>query len=230
MTARHYQRRGGAAWERGANARERGLIRAYNGWSASTKRMLQSAATRGISVVGIRALMTTQVALLETILLERAANLILAASRQVLKKRKLTDVPAVQGIILSRVQKTRQLISNSLIPAIGTHFDEALALGIPQQKAALDAVFAVPRSRVGSYVGGYWVMIFEVQRALGKERERERAVEGQNPERVRWNLDPLAQHCTTGDGRLGCDTLEGIYPNWDALPTVPAGEVRCLGN
>lgn len=51
-----------------------------------------------------------------------------------------------------------------------------------------------------------------------------------NPRKVRWILDPAAEHCQDSAHGFGCIGLEGEYASWDALPTVPAGEVTCLGN
>ena len=73
-------------------------------------------------------------------------------------------------------------------------------------------------------------MIFETQKALGTEKEHELALEGLAPERIRWVLDPNADHCEDSAGHYGCPGLAGEYDSWNDLPTVPAGQVTCRGN
>ena len=60
------------------------------------------------------------------------------------------------------------------------------------------------------------------------DKEREEA--GKKPRRVRWVLDPAAEHCKKSEFHYGCPELAGEYESWDHMPTVPAGDVSCLGN
>ena len=99
--------------------------------------------------------------------------------------------------------------------------------------AAIRDALLKPRAQVGGYSGGAVVATFETQRAAGMEENAEREARGEKPIPVRWVLDPQAEHCEDDRrrGTFGCPSLAREYPGgWATLPTVPAGNVSCLGN
>jgi len=58
-----------------------------------------------------------------------------------------------------------------------------------------------------------------------------KAQPGNQGKKVRWILDPaVPTHCEASANRHGCIDLAKTYDSWDDLPTLPAGEVTCIGN
>ncbi len=86
------------------------------------------------------------------------------------------------------------------------------------------------KGRVDGYVGEVWRGCFEGAGIWQADQNVQRAAQGLPSQRVKWQLDPDAQHCKAADGRHGCEQLAGVYDQWDDMPTVPAGDVTCLGN
>jgi hypothetical protein len=141
--------------------------------------------------------------------------------------RTLRDLPSVRGTTLALLANNAQLIHDGLIPGIQVNLNEQLLQGAATSKATLLESFGNLSHRPASYAGGAWVAIFEAQKMAGWEQEKQTGEQ----QRVRWNLDPNAAHCTPGEpGYYGCTELEGVYDSWQALPTVPAGRTRCRGN
>uniref|UniRef100_A0A6M3JA74 Putative ligase n=1 Tax=viral metagenome TaxID=1070528 RepID=A0A6M3JA74_9ZZZZ len=138
-------------------------------------------------------------------------------------------------LVDKQVQENNKFVDGSLIPRmrekIASHLNDLEA----QHQYELDSggflgLLQSMRSEPPAYAGAFWAAIF-LGAGLSMIREdRQREEEGQEPRRVRWVLDPAAEHCNDSAHGHGCLGLAGVYSSWEDMPTVPAGEVTCLGN
>ena len=78
--------------------------------------------------------------------------------------------------------------------------------------------------------GGYWALGFQGAGDKLGLIDKNRDDAGQPKIKIKWVLDPGAEHCEASSGHYGCPDLAGEYDSWDDLPTVPAGDVSCRGN
>lgn len=148
-----------------------------------------------------------------------------------------SDAPRVAGAVIGLQVQNRQFLQDRLAPQLGQHLDKAVAAAFqaepegPSRRTLADAFGAFATS-VTPYAGAVVATIFELQRVASGMEDSERHVTGQPPVRVRWLLDPTAEHCADDPRRntFGCPGLAGEYQAWSLLPTVPAGHVSCLGN
>ena len=215
-------------WERATNAQQRKLVRAYDSWAVATRRELSIASARLASPAELQAIVARRLPLLEKAMLEITGRGIIGAANLVAGRGQMPL--GIQALIVRQAAENAKLVSQSLIPHIQNQLNESINRGAMSDPKALRESFVSLRNRPAQYAGGYWTMIFETERELGRADERQRATQGEAPRPVRWVLDPLAEHCEGGPGFYGCRELAGEYPNWDALPTVPAGQVQCRGN
>lgn len=215
-------------WERMTNRQQRRLTKTYDEWSARTRRALRKLALSGGTIqeqnrLFERALRELEIRLKEVY--DRGIDIaknVSAGSR--------SEIPELLDLAEKKKIEGNMVIASSLISAISAKIIAGLAKGVATSSKALSDVFISARSLPPQFAGGAWVMIFDTQKTLGKKREKERRDDGKEPERIRWVLDPLAEHCEHSAGYYGCPELAGEYPNWDSLPTVPAGQVTCRGN
>ncbi|MDD4985172.1 MAG: hypothetical protein PHQ43_05200 [Dehalococcoidales bacterium] len=215
-------------WEQATNRQQRRLTRTYDEWSTKTRKKLVEIARSGGTI-------QEQSQYLDRALRELELKLKEVYDRGIDIAKNLSggtrsDIPELQSLAESRKQEGNNMIAAALIPAMSAKLTADLARGIATNPAALKAAFNTTRSMPPQYSGGFWVMIFDTQKTLGRQKERERAKQGLKPEKVRWVLDSHAQHCQHSPGFYGCPELAGEYKNWDSLPTVPAGQVTCRGN
>lgn len=140
-------------------------------------------------------------------------------------------------LIAERVKSNDEYINDSLLPDIKAkimaHMDEQAHFARRDYQFDLPALlgaFATMRVRVGSYSGQAWYGIFAGAMLQGRRETASDKAEGRPPKRVRWVLDPTAQHCTERPGYFGCPDLAHEYPSWDDLATVPGGQVACIMN
>jgi len=222
------QRQSSGDWEQATNRQQRRLTRAFDAWSAQTRRDLTDAASRGFPI-------PRQSAILESAMSELEAKLAAvlkvgskAATRISAGKR--AELPGVQRVVEQHDRETALLLATALIPVIYTRLMPDIARGLASDPRALQTAFGAVRAAPGQYAGRAWVLIFETQQELGRTREAERRAQGLVAERVRWVLDPRADHCVDSPGHYGCPTLAGEYASWNDLPTVPAGLTTCRGN
>lgn len=153
---------------------------------------------------------------------------IIGATSQVLRGQRMGPTPGVLSTQNRAIQGSLTMVRTALIPHIQAGILADIKLSVDTN--ALWQSFVAMRSRVAQYAGGYWVMIFEVEKEIGQEKDRELVRQGLPPEPVRWVLDPEAEHCKPSAGFYGCPELAGEYPGgWYTLPTVPAGQVTCRG-
>ena len=222
------QRQGSGDWEQLTNRQQRRITRLYDEWSAKTRASLRQMALRGETIA-------TQQSFLERSLreFERKMEQVYERGIEIAKNAAAgsrKDRPAIQRLTEQKKEEGNRMIEDNLIPLMSANLTLAIAAGIAVDSRQLRDAFASTRSMAPAYAGGAWVMIFDTQKELGLERETERRLEGLKPERIRWVLDPRAEHCQDSPGYHGCPNMAGEYPNWNALPTVPAGQVTCRGN
>lgn len=222
------QRLGSGNWEEATNRQQRRLVRAYDEWSREVRKALTSAAQRGASI-------PEQSAILDRSLKQLEAKLSQVVSRGIEIAKNLSagsrsDLPEVEKLARDKISESQKLVALSLIPAIVSRIIPDIARGMASDPQLLQTAFVGARTMPAQYSGGFWVMIFDTQRTLGKKRELERISQGLDIEPIRWVLDPHAEHCKDSTGFSGCLNLAKEYPNWEALLTVPAGDVTCRGN
>ena len=220
-------RSGSAPFERTANATQRRLVAAYTRWSILVRRELFAISERGGPPTALSAHLRTRLPLLQTEL-QAIMQAGVQAATNVSVGRKLARTPAAQNIQRSLNASNFNLIQTSLIPDI----QFGLTISFETATVPIDAIFlansfAVFTARVSQFAGGAWVAIFEVQRRVGQELEKESG----DIRPVRWNLNPEAEHCIDSATHHGCPGLAHTYDGgWDELITVPAGQVTCRGN
>jgi len=140
-----------------------------------------------------------------------------------------------EKLLEKQVEQNSKFVDESLIPRIRekivAHLDELKE----KHQYQLDAVgllglLVSMRSEPVGFAGAFWSGIF-IGAGLNRQREdKKRIEEGMKPRRVRWVLDPAAEHCQKSAHGHGCPDLAGEYESWEDMPTVPAGSVTCLGN
>lgn len=215
-------------WEQMANAQQKKLVRVYNTWSAGIRRKLVNAAKRGEPV-------SAQIALLERNLPTLQGDLLESINAGTTKAIRASagsrfNTPEVTRELSRQIAENDKMVKTALLPRMHEKLIEVVALGKAQNPKMLQASFLPLQSAAASYAGAAWLAIFTVQQVLGKVRERERIADGEPIEKVRWVLDPRAEHCKASPGYYGCPELAKEYASWSSLPTVPAGQVTCRGN
>ena len=138
-------------------------------------------------------------------------------------------------LVSKQVETNNKFVDESLIPRIRekivSHLDELEKQHQYQlDEIALLGLLTSMRTEPTGYAGAFWSAIF-LGAGLGRGSEdRTRVAAGAKPRRVRWVLDPAAEHCKKSEFHYGCPDLAGEYDSWASMPTVPAGSVSCLGN
>ena len=219
------------AWERGANAQQQRLVETYDVWATFVYQQMAALVQQGGKQGDLESLLERSLPQLELSLSSVIEQGTISATNRVLKETGISPTPGVLSIQTRSILEGTQMVRTALVP----HIRESLLLdirrGVASDLNTLWQSFVALRNRIAQYAGGYWVMIFEVEKELGRGKERELARQGLLPEPVRWVLDPEAEHCESSAGFYGCLDLAGEYPGgWDTLPTVPAGQVTCRGN
>lgn len=222
------QRLSPGEWEQMTNRQQRRLTKVYDTWSAKTRRALVNLARSGGTTQEQYVLFERATRELEIKLKEVYEKGIDIAKNAAAGSRK--DLPEVKALADDRKRLGALTIASALIPTLTTKLIADIARGAASNAKQLANAFLGTRNLAPQFAGGAWVMIFETQKVVGKNKEKERAARGLKPEKIRWVLDPRADHCEPNAGFFGCPQLAGEYENWDALPTVPAGQVSCRGN
>lgn len=216
-------------WERATNAQQKRLVRAYDQWAIGLRKELTGAVNRLATEADQLAILERRLGALERVLLTVTRQGVVGASNLVLRGRRPT--PATLLAAQKQMAANNQLVIGSLMPSMRQSLQESIRRGAALDKKALKLATDALRSRPAQYAGGYWVMIFQTQQALGIDREAERRAKGEAIEKVRWVLDRLADHCEDSPGFHGCAGLAGEYKGgWNTLKTVPGGQVTCRGN
>ena len=222
------QRQSSGAWEQLTNRQQRRITRAFDEWSAKARRILNNLAKDGATIEDQRRALDKSLRAFERTMIQiytRGIDIVKNASAG--SKR---DLPEIIRLADTKKREGERMITQNLIPLIAAGLLPAITAGAAFDSASLRNEFLSVRSMPAQYAGGAWVMIFETQRTLGYAREAERLAQGLPIEKVRWVLDPHAEHCEDSAGYHGCINLAGEYNSWRSLPTVPAGQVTCRGN
>jgi hypothetical protein len=221
-------RQSSGAWEQITNRQTRRIARAYDEWSAHTRRILHDSAKTGGTVIEQQHLLEKAFRAFERQMIQIYNRGIDIAKNASAGNKK--DSPEVTRLADTKKDEGDRMITQNLIPLMAEKLMPAIIAGIAFESSQLHDAFLSTRSMAPTYSGGAWVMIFETQRELGYARETERIKQGLPIEKVRWVLDPRAEHCNDSPGYHGCINLAGEYASWHDLPTVPAGQVTCRGN
>ena len=223
-------------YERFVNGYQRSLVETYDTWSRETARLValgdKTLAMMNETVVGRLDQLSADLKVLGRQRISEAAGLgmgdVLGRHAQRLE---------VQTVISELIRANDDYIDNALIPSIRERALKGVPDAVPLPSAArrevLSTALATRRARVAQGAGGAVTAIFEPQMAAGKVENAERRQRGEAAIPVRWVLDAGAEHCADDStrGTFGCPNLARVYANgWDELPTVPAGNVSCLGN
>ena len=213
---------------RAVNAQQHRLVRAYDTWAAGVKRDMDAALKRWATPGQLKLILENHLPELEAVMLDATHQGIQTVERLVVGRAKPS--PRVLAARDAHLLKNDGLVSTALVPFIGERLAAALVgPGILDSRAVLGAL-AAQRAYPAQYAGGFWAMVFETKQAQGLDLDEEQRRLGLPPVKVRWVLDPQAEHCQASPGFYGCPDIAGEYPSWGNLPTVPAGQVTCRGN
>ncbi len=152
--------------------------------------------------------------------------------------------PEALRLMADAVEQNDKFITESLLPDVRerTLRDLSKVLWEPVTMASGTHLYAdvtgalvlgvleVLRGRVATYAGAMWAAGFQGAGIWIKDSDAGRSLQGYKPHRVKWQLDPNANHCKKSAYHHGCEQCAGTYDSWSELPTVPAGDVTCLGN
>jgi len=216
-------RRGRGRMEQATNAYQGALLDVYDSWATATAKTLQQATDPG-------AVMDTE--------LPKLAEALKQAGRKGIREavtmglRGAEPGPEALSLMASEITANEIVIDEKLIPDIKQRLQGFIVdnAGQPFDEKALKGTLDSQRSKPAMGAGGFWVAIFRGGAISVAEEDKQRQAEGKQKLRVRWVLDPDAEHCVTSPGFFGCPDLVGEYDSWDAMPTVPAGQVTCRGN
>ena len=212
---------------RATNAQQKKLVRAYDTWAAGVKRDMDAALKRWARPVQLKAILDSHLPELEAAMLDTTHQGVQTAEKVVIGRGQPS--PRVLAARNLHLRKNDELVTAALVPFIGARLVAALTgPGVVDSRAVAGAL-AAQRAYPAQYAGGFWAMIFETKRAQGLDVDEEQRRLGLPPVKVKWRLDPQAEHCQASPSFYGCPDLAGEYESWGHLPTVPAGEVTCRG-
>ena len=217
--------------EKATNEFQGKLVRLYDSWAKDARMAIVKAEKAGKHGDELEAVVDEQ--------LEDLAGMMKALLRQGIMQGAqlgLGDEQADSEVfreVADKIDENDGFIDDSFIPAIReklmSHLNEA-TVTFQLDELALAGVLTAMRTRAGGFSGTFWGAVFLGAGTKRKRDDADRQAEGETPRRVRWVLDPSADHCLDSAGFFGCEGLEGVYDSWDAMPTQPAGQVTCRGN
>lgn len=218
------QRSGGGDYETTTNSTQRGLLRIYDQWAVGTRNLIVSAQERGIQPQGFSRIVQGRLATLETGIatsltqsIQRAAIVALGTG---------TRSPRTIAALTTLTSQANNAVRTGLITRVRDSLNTKFANSANFDRSSLKTMFDANRGPVASLSGFAWTTVFSVLVTAARDQED---ATGQNI-RVRWLLNDIADHCAASPGRHACPELAGIYDSWAELPTVPAGNVTCIGN
>jgi len=226
----------GGIYERFTNEYQRDLVAAYDKWAAETSRLMNlPGKTLGEAELTLNRRLPVLEADLKSLARTRVGEATNLGLGEALGKR--VAHPEVQTTVSRILKETDDDIATKIIPGVRERFSQTSPLmrdmAPDARKSMIDDLFAGRRSRIAQSAGQAQVAIFETQRVAGKVENQERRRLGQPLIKVRWVLDDRAHHCESDNSRatFGCPDLAREYSDgWESMPTVPAGNVSCLGN
>ncbi len=223
-------------WDAFLNDYQAELVDHYDIWSRDTTRILARQKGSGATAVALRRTLAGRIQNLEVDLMGLGRQRLFEAGMRGLGDRfaHRADTVSVQQTISQLQARNDTFLVESLMPDVRRAFAGTLAEpDVGALRTALGEATKPFRARVAGYSGGATVAVFETQKRAGIDENVERVSRGEAPIAVRWVLDPGAEHCEDDPSRgtFGCPGLAGVYAEgFESLPTVPAGNVSCLGN
>jgi hypothetical protein len=219
--------------ERETNKYQAELLAVYDRWSTALRREIVKGDQGGLSPPELIGIVDANIGVL--------AERLKAVGRKGIKEAVMLGMKGAEPdaealrLIADRVEQNERYIDDSLIPGVRQKLIDHITESSQVQRFALDEIaltgaLTALRVRTSGYSGAYWSAIFEGAALVGKRDDAERRDRGEKPRPVKWVLDPNSEHCQPSPGFYGCEELAGEYESWDAMPTVPAGQVTCRGN
>jgi hypothetical protein len=218
-------RGGGGRYEDVTNDLQKRLLGIYDRWAIETRKQILESQDRQHTVSTFDRIIAGRLHELESNLIKAQELGIDAAMQVALAVGDMQSV-LVQTAINKLKQNAITGIRDSLIENIRTRLSNKITQAEQFDRSSLKDMFDSARFQIASGSGLVWNGIFLALHAAGRERERRAGL----PQRVRWVLNDLAEHCSESPGRFGCPSQAGIYDSWSELETVPAGLVTCRGN
>jgi len=204
------------------NKQQGKLIGIYNSWSKVTKKLVDAAHDSSVSHEGIESLINRRLEeLTKALKYESYKGIVKGVLEGTGYKRVAPADKAVVGRLLGQQYN---VIDMKFKPYILKKLMDKMDVAYKPKKVKLQLettiAFDAMKPLVGGLVGTTWQAIFRGAQNQGKRGE----LLGNKPQGVTWQLDPGAEHCDS------CLEYEGHYDSWDALPTVPGGDVDCQGS
>ena len=217
--------RGSGRLDQLTNAYQLDLVFGYDEWTEGVVDDLLRAREQGASPEVQRAVLEGSMTNLRAKMVDQAESAYSKAASNALKNPRLTQyrtAPQVSAAVDGWKDVNRLFVDESFLPrmreTLGKELFEKGDLTPEQVREA----FAKQRYQPAAYAGTLWTAQQDVQRmALAQ------LPEGEGP-RIRWELDPAAEHCSDGPGTLGCLTLAGDYTDIRQVPTVPGDKTTCI--
>jgi len=201
------------------------MVDIYDKWAKDAKSVILSAAERGINQDDLGVIVKGRLTELETKLLSSQRDGITGALNLFVNTA-LNPSTRIQGVTAVLLSQAAEGIRTGLIPSIQERISTKLSVAGTIDATHLDDIFNSARASVASSAGYAWAGIFLGLSAAGQDMEERTGV----AQRVRWVLNPTAEHCAESEGHFGCPSQARIYDSWAELETVPAGLVTCRGN
>ncbi|MBU1621865.1 MAG: hypothetical protein KJ604_20610 [Gammaproteobacteria bacterium] len=223
-------RRARGVIEKATNDYQGRLVSVYDQWAKETQKLLITADRDDKPYDEVVALLDGQLTILSMRLKETGRAGLMEAFIMGLGG---APDPEALNVLAKKIEENEKFIDESLIPRVRQRLVDYIA---DQTKTyqlddlAFGNMLLALRGEPAGYAGGFWNAIFLGSGLRRKREDNARQQAGGRPKRVRWILDPGAKHCQPSSGFYGCAELAGEYDSWDALPTVPAGQVTCRGN
>lgn len=219
----------GRKWEDATNAYQKALVKGYDDWAAETIQALKRGQRDKVSVEHLQRILdgrlqelAVDMKVLGRTRLQEAYQIGLGSDREPTAGQ-LTQVRR-------KAEENDKFVDESLIPDARLKLSAVIAGELLADDTAARDAFDALRSRQAQYAGAYWNTIITASGVKRREREEAAKNAGEKPRRIRWVLDPHAQHCHAGPSTHGCLQLGGrTWASWDDLPTLPAGNVTCRG-
>jgi len=210
---------------------QRLLARTYDRWVRELSRIAKQAIASKLPRASTMALVDEAIEILIDHLCD--VNRAGMMDAYVLGYGRAPDVKGMQRITES-IEGFRDSLESKMGPKLRADIDRFLEAQNKPKTLAIDP-FSLPlslgaeRSNLLSGGGGFWAIAIQGAGDKVGLIDTNRGKQDLPPTRVKWVLDPGADHCEASPGYYGCPDLAGEYDSWDDLPTVPGGQVTCRG-
>jgi len=207
------------------NELQSSMVDIYDKWAKDAKTVILSAVNRGIEQDDLGTIVKGRLAELSTKLLASQKEGITGALNLFVNTA-LNPSTRIQGVTAVLLSQAAESMRTGLIPSIQERLSAKLSVAGTIDATHLDEIFNSARASVAASAGYAWAGIFLGLSAAGQDLEERTGV----AQRVRWVLNPTAEHCAESEGHFGCPSQARVYDSWSELETVPAGQVTCRGN